>query len=79
MKKSLSYSQFLQIKIICNTEEEFESQIVYDCILSKGYNSHNLCLDRVRDTRQETLFEEKEFTLQIVWFLLRLFHLYRVR
>lgn len=57
MKKSIPYSQFLRIRRICSTDEEFENQvkIVYDRFLSKGYDNINLdsSLDRVRGIERE--------------------------
>lgn len=66
MKKSLPYSQFLRMRRICSTEEEFERQtkILYDRFLAKGYDSANLdlCLDRVRVIKRDTLLKKKETT-----------------
>lgn len=64
MKKSLPYSQFLRMRRICSTADDFESQakIIYERFLSKGYDRENLdsCLDRARNMERESLLEKKD-------------------
>ncbi|KAL2095452.1 hypothetical protein ACEWY4_010171 [Coilia grayii] len=63
MKKSLPYSQFLRVRRICSTDNEFENQakVVYDRFINKGYDTDNLntCLLKARESTRCTLLEKQ--------------------